>query len=115
MALEGDRELLRGHPLAIILDSHQGGSAVTHVDPDRRRPSIEAVLDQLLHDRGRPFDDLAGGDLVHQGVGEHPNPTGLRVLGNYLDHGPTRGSTTRGIDGPHEFSLERVFGGVTST
>ena len=30
----------------------------------RRAPASMRVLDQLLDDRGRPLDDLAGGDLV---------------------------------------------------
>ena len=30
----------------------------------RVRAGVERVLDQLLDDRGRPLDDLAGGDLI---------------------------------------------------
>ena len=32
----------------------------------RRAPGVERVLDELLDDRGRALDDLAGGDLVRE-------------------------------------------------
>jgi hypothetical protein len=36
-------------------------------------PRIDRVLDELLDHRGRPLHDLAGGDLIHQRVGEPPD------------------------------------------
>src|SRR5690606_25855065 len=35
---------------------------------------VEGVLDQLLHDRRRALDDLAGRDLVDEGVRKAPAP-----------------------------------------
>jgi hypothetical protein len=37
---------------------------------DARGAGVEAVLDQLLGDRGGTFHHLAGGDLVDQLVGQ---------------------------------------------
>jgi len=34
---------------------------------------VMAVLDQLLDDRRRPLDHLAGGDLRRQLIGQHVN------------------------------------------
>ena len=42
-------------------------------DLDAPRPRVQAVLDQLFDDRGRPLDDLAGGDLVHELGGKNAN------------------------------------------
>ncbi len=39
----------------------------------RERAGIDRVLDELLDDRGRPLDHLAGGDLVGQVRGQPMN------------------------------------------
>ena len=40
---------------------------------DIRRTRVEAVFQQLLEDRRRPFDDFARGDLADQQLGQDPN------------------------------------------
>ena len=37
---------------------------------DAAGAGVDRVLDQLLDDRGRPLDDLAGGDLVGEVRGQ---------------------------------------------
>ncbi len=46
------------------------GAALAHLDADPLGARVERVLDQLLHHRGGPLDDLAGRDLVDQVVGQ---------------------------------------------
>jgi len=41
---------------------------------------IEGVLDELLDDRGRPFDHLAGGDLVDELTGKNADGHADRSL-----------------------------------
>ena len=52
------------HPDAVVAHPHQGPAAGLGLDRDRACPRIERVVDQLLHDGGRPLDHLTGGDLV---------------------------------------------------
>ena len=64
------RQFVGGDAAAVVADADQAHAAFLQVDVDAARAGIERVLDQFLdHGRG-PFDDLAGGDLVDQGVGE---------------------------------------------
>ena len=66
VALDREGELVAIHAMAVIGDGNQRAAAVAQGDVDAARAGIERILDQLLHDRGRPLDDLAGGDLVDQ-------------------------------------------------
>jgi hypothetical protein len=50
--------------VTIILDAHQGSTAVTKLHFDPRRAGIERIFHELLHHRSRPLDDLASGDLI---------------------------------------------------
>ena len=52
------------HPLAVVFDADELLAAELDGDGDAARAGVERVLDQLLDDRGRTLDDLAGGDLV---------------------------------------------------
>ena len=76
VTLERDCQLLTRNPAAIIAHANEAGAAALHLDLDARRASVEAVLDQLLHDRGRTLDDLARGDLVDQVVRQDANRAG---------------------------------------
>ena len=64
VALDREPRILRVHPLAIVLDAQR--LLAPELDGDRNAPraGIERVLDQLLDDRRRALDDLAGGDLI---------------------------------------------------
>ena len=62
--LDRQPRVLRLHPLAVVLDANQLLAAELDGDRDAPRAGVDRVLDQLLDDRRRPLDDLAGGDLV---------------------------------------------------
>ena len=62
--LDRQPRVLRLHPLAVVFDADQLLAAELDRDRDARGAGVDRVLDQLLDDRRRPLDDLAGGDLV---------------------------------------------------
>ena len=72
-----DREtqLLRGHARTVVGHTDELFSAILDGDRDACRPGVDRIVDQLLDHAGRPFDDLASRDLVHQQVGQDPNST----------------------------------------
>ena len=76
MPLYGQSELLRIHPDTVVLDGDQGRAARSHLDPDSCGPCIQRVFDQFFYDGGGSFNDLAGGNLVHQIVGQAPDLRG---------------------------------------
>src|SRR2546426_7684532 len=71
MPRQRHRQLAGGDAAAVVAHPHQRDAAALDVDLDARRAGIERVLDQLLDDRGRPFDHLAGGDLVDELAGKN--------------------------------------------
>src|SRR5262249_58617700 len=62
----GEVDLLCAHAGAVVGDADEVPAGVPELDADGAGVGVEGVLDELLHHRGRPLDDLAGGDLVHQ-------------------------------------------------
>ena len=64
MALQGKRHLGGRDPGAVVHHFDQAGTALLDRDRDRRRPGIEAVLDQFLEGGCRALDHLARGDLA---------------------------------------------------
>ena len=66
VTLERQPRILRRHALAIVLDANEPLAAELRGDGDAPGAGVEAVLDQLLDDRGGPLDHLAGSDLVGQ-------------------------------------------------
>ncbi len=66
VAADRERQLLGGDAAAVVAHAHEADAAALDVDLDAVRAGIEAVLDQLLDDGGRPLDHFAGGDLVDE-------------------------------------------------
>ena len=64
VALDGQPRIVGLHPLAVVLDADLLLAAELDVNDDAPRAGVDGVLDQLLHDRRRPLDDFAGGNLV---------------------------------------------------
>jgi hypothetical protein len=66
VALDREGEVLRAHAAAVVDDADE--LAPARLDPhlDGARAGVDGVLDELLHGRGRPLDDLAGGDAVDE-------------------------------------------------
>ena len=64
---KGQLKVVCVHAGAVVGAADQLDAAVGDIEVDPRRGGVDAVLQQLLHDRGGTFDHLAGGDLVdHQ-------------------------------------------------
>ena len=64
MADERDSKLRGRNAGAVVADSNRGLPRPAHVDADAPRARVEGVLDELLDDRSRSLDHLAGGDGV---------------------------------------------------
>ncbi len=71
MAFEGQQRIVAHHAAAVIGDAYELAPAALDRDHDPGRAGIERILQQLLDHRGRPVDDLAGGDLIGHLVGEY--------------------------------------------
>jgi hypothetical protein len=70
MALERQRQLGGRDAAAVVLDDDAAHAAGHQLDEDIPGAGIQRVVHQLAHDRGRALDDLAGGDLADQLVGQ---------------------------------------------
>ena len=70
VALEGQRQLVGRHPDAVVGDADERGPAVAQIDRDRQGSGVQRVLHQLLDGRGGALDDLSGGDLVDEVIGQ---------------------------------------------
>ncbi len=66
---DGEPQVLGRHPGAVVGDADRRDRAGVrlHRDRDPRGAGVERVLDELLRDRGRPLDHLAGRDLRDRG------------------------------------------------
>ena len=73
MPLDREPRVLGRHPAAVVADEQALDAAAVDLDLDPRGAGVERVLDELLDDRGRPLDDLAGGDPVDHLSGEAAN------------------------------------------
>src|SRR6185312_10340941 len=60
------RQVVQRDAAAVVANADQPRTASLDVHLDARGAGVEAVLDQLLDHRGRPLDDLAGGDLIDE-------------------------------------------------
>src|SRR6185437_14660206 len=63
VAREREHGVVGAHAHAVVDDGDPVDAAAREPDLDVPRAGIERVLDELLHDRRRPLDDLAGRDL----------------------------------------------------
>jgi hypothetical protein len=68
MALDRQQQVVRRHAAAIVGDRDQRFAAVANADFDAARAGVEGVFHQFLDDRSRPFNHLAGGDPVDDGL-----------------------------------------------
>src|SRR5262249_40415191 len=73
VARERERQILARHPAAVVDDADLALASLRDLDDHAARAGIDRVLDQLLHDRGRPLDHLAGRDLVDHRLGKNAN------------------------------------------
>ncbi len=76
VAGQGEQQLVRGDADAVVAHAAELGAALLHLDVDRQRARVEAVLDQFLDHGRRALDHLAGGDLVNELLGQDPDRHG---------------------------------------
>jgi hypothetical protein len=65
VGLERQEQVVGEHPLAVVGHPDQVLPAALDGDLDPPGLRVDRILHQLLHDRRRPLDHLARGDLVH--------------------------------------------------
>ena len=70
VALERDRQLFAQDARAVVLHRDQAHAAGKEAHRDLGGAGVQRVVDQFAHHRGRPLDDLAGGDLADQFIGQ---------------------------------------------
>jgi hypothetical protein len=79
MPLQRQREFVGRDAAAVVATSDAAHAALLDAQFDRRGARVDRVLEQFLDDRCGPLDDLAGGDLADQHVGERlDRPTAAR-------------------------------------
>src|SRR5262245_28012651 len=85
MSLDREARVLSRHAFAVVFHSNQLLAAQLDGNPDPGRARIDSVLDQLLDDRRRPLDDLAGRDLIRQIIGKPYDSPQSRFLRTIAD------------------------------
>ena len=71
--VKADEEVLADHSAAVVGDADAAFAAPFDRHAHDAGARVEGVLDQLLHDRGRPLDDLARRDPVGDVVRKDPD------------------------------------------
>ena len=68
VAEEGGGQFLRRDAAAVVRHPDEGHAAALQLGHHGGRSGVYGVFDELLHDAGRPFHHLAGGDeICHMG------------------------------------------------
>ena len=62
--LERQQRIVMIHPAAIIDHANHALPAGFHFDSDRLRPGIQRILQQFLHHRGGPLDNLPSSNFI---------------------------------------------------
>ncbi|PRQ02505.1 hypothetical protein ENSA5_22360 [Enhygromyxa salina] len=93
----GDRQdqILAMDAVAIVDHPDALAPAGLELDLDPRGPRVDRVLDQLLDDRARPLDDLAGRDLIGERRRQHRDARVVRRARQPARH-PASPPTNRG-------------------
>ena len=78
--LECQHRLVGSDPRPVVGDPYLVESPGGDADPDLGAARVERVLDELLDDRGRALNDLAGSDLGRYVLGQQSYGQGLSPL-----------------------------------
>lgn len=70
MTLQTEQRVIPAHAVPVIDDADQGAAAGADLDSNAMGSGVDGVLDELLDDGGRAFDDLAGGNLIRDVIRE---------------------------------------------
>ena len=76
MTLKGEKKVGSPDTFPIVGDTDESPASVLDVDDDVPAAGVEAVFDQFLDDRSRPFDHFSGGDPADHVAGKHLNGGG---------------------------------------
>ena len=71
VARERQPQLVAGNPGAVVLDLYALDAARVERHGDRLGAGVDAVLEQLLQHRGRPFHHLTRSDLAYEQLGQN--------------------------------------------
>ena len=80
MAFEGQQGIVAVHALAVVGDADEAAAAGLDFDANAVGAGVQGILQQFLDHGGRAIDNLAGGDLVGNLVGENADAA-HKVLG----------------------------------
>jgi hypothetical protein len=75
VAFEGEEGVIADHAATVVGDADEAAATGFDFDADVGGSGVEGVLEELLNDGGGTVDDLAGGDLVSDLVGENADAT----------------------------------------
>ena len=75
VAFEGEEGVVADHAVAVVGDADELAAAGFDVDADAGGAGVEGVFEELFDDGGGALDDLAGGDLVGDLIGEDVDAT----------------------------------------
>ena len=96
VAVQAHEKVLADHAATVVGDADAALAAPFDRHRHRAGTGVQRVLDQFLHDRGRPLDDFAGRDLVRDVVRQDADAraggVGLRLHGR----GPRSWRSSRG-------------------
>jgi hypothetical protein len=79
VTFEGEEGVVAGHAAAVVGNTDEAAAAGFDFDADAGGASVERILQQFLDDGGGAVDDLAGGDLVGDLVGENMDASHIWV------------------------------------
>src|SRR3954467_1103800 len=71
MPLKGQHRVVAHHAASVVADLDKFLAARLDADLDPGGARVEGVLEHFFDDGGRPFDHLAGGDLVGNSLGKN--------------------------------------------
>jgi hypothetical protein len=80
VAREGQGQFVAGDPRSVIAHPDQLTAALLNLDLDTARAGVEAILNELLYNRGGPLHHLSVGDLIDELYRQSANRHGKRVL-----------------------------------
>ncbi len=73
VAHQRQRQFILGDALAVVTHAQQFDTAAFQLHCNVRRTGVQAVFQQLFQGRSGALDDLSGGDLIDEQVGQQPD------------------------------------------
>lgn len=80
VAFKRQQGVVGTHTYAVVAHLDHVFAAIIHRHRDLRGAGVDSIFHQFLDHRGRPFDDLAGGNLVAHIVGQNVDYVHVQYL-----------------------------------